>query len=467
MPDMQHIPIQTDPAQRGGKLANANIQVPNSREHPGRQSLAKYFASAATILLCADLSAQVTPAQSANPVVQWNKALLVIVRTHGAQPATIHPTRNFALLHAAIYDAVNAIDGTHEPYQVRLTGVSRSASQDAAAAAAAHEVLVQLYPAFQTMLDSQLQESLAPIPDGTNKTEGISAGQNVADSILAFRNNDGSSAPLIPYFFGSAPGDYQSTPPNFPKQPQFTHWSTVRPFVLKSANQFRPSAPPSLTSDDYGDALNEVQALGMANGTAATSDQALTGRFWNGAIQNYWNEITQTLATEHGLTTAKAARLFALLNLTLADGVIAFYDAKYTYNFWRPVTAIRGADADNNPDTHADAAWLPEVGNTTPDPSYPGAHAVISAAATSVLISFFNEDRFRFSVTSEVLPGVTRSFTTLAAADEEATLSRIFAGVHFRPDLTAGQRLGEEIAAFALDNVLTPLHPEDESDERE
>src|SRR5437763_1609808 len=132
---------------------------------------------------------------SANPVVQWNKALLVIVRTHGAQPATIHPTRSFALLHAAIYDAVNAIDGTHEPYLVHLTGVSRLASQEAAA----HEILLQLYPAFQTMLDTQLQESLAQIPEGADKTEGMSPGQNVADTILALRSNDGSSAQPIPY----------------------------------------------------------------------------------------------------------------------------------------------------------------------------------------------------------------------------------------------------------------------------
>jgi PAP2 superfamily len=316
------------------------------------------------------------------------------------------------------------------------------------------------------MLDSDLQQSLAQIPDGPGKDHGVSIGKDVADQMLALRSNDGSDATPVPYVFGSAPGDYQSTPPNFPKQPQFTHWAAVEPFVLKSANQFRPSPPPSLTSDEYGDALNEVQALGIANSNAATSDQALTGRFWNGAIQNYWNEITQTAATERRLSTAKTARLFALLNLTLADGVIAFYDAKYTYNFWRPVTAIRGADTDNNPNTHADADWLPEVGNTTPDPSYPGAHAVISAAAASVLTSFFKEDRLHFTVTSEVLPGVTRSFTTFLAADEEATLSRIFAGVHFRPDLTAGQRLGEEIADFALDNVLTPVHTADESDER-
>jgi hypothetical protein len=411
---------------------------------------------------------QISPdssAQSVNPVLQWNRVLLVIVRTPGAQPATIHPTRSFAIMHAAIYDAVNSIDRTHKPYLVRLGGVPQSASQDAAAAVAAHDVLAALYPNFQAMLDAQLQQSLAPIPEGADKAAGVSVGRKVAAQIPALRKNDGSVAKPIPFVFGNAPGDYQSTPPNFPKQPQFTHWSHVTPFALERANQFRPGPPPPLTSDTYSDAFNEVKLLGIANATASTPDQALTGRFWNGAIQNYWNEITQTAALAHDLTTAQNARLFALLNLTFADEVIAFYDAKYTYNFWRPVTAIRAAATDDNPDTAADPNWLPEVGNTTPDPAYPGAHAVISAGGASVLNSFFGRDRFDFAVTSEVMPGVQRSFTRFSAAEEEATLSRIFAGVHFRSDLTTGQRLGREVADFVLDNFLTPAHQRDDSDD--
>ncbi len=427
-------------------------------------------------LLCSILSVQVdssygqmsqgdSSSQSVNPVLQWNRALLVIVRTPGAQPATIHPTRSFAIMHAAIYDAVNAIDKTHKSYFVNLRGVSQSASQDAAAAAAAHEVLVGLYPQFQAMLDAQLQQSLAQIPDGAHKADGIILGRIAADGILALRSNDGSNAPPIPYVFGNAPEDYQSTPPNFPQQPQFTHWSHVTPFALKRADQFRPGPPPDLTSERYATVFNQVKSLGIANSTAATADQALTGRFWNGAIQNYWNEITQTVAMERNLTTAQSARLFALLNLTFADGVIAFYDAKYVYNFWRPVTAIRAADTDNNPETLADPNWLPETTNTAPDPSYPGAHAVISAAGASVLISFFDSDHFDLTVTSEVLAGVTRSFTRLSAAEEEATLSRIFAGQHFRSDLTVGQRLGRNVADFVVDNFLTLRHREDESDD--
>jgi hypothetical protein len=369
-------------------------------------------------------------------------------------------------MHAAIYDAVNAIDRTHQPYLIRLASLSRSASQDAAAVAAAHRVLLALYPAFKTALDLELQQSLAQIPDGEDKVKGTRIGQTVADSILALRSNDGSNANPIPYVFGTAPGDYQSTPPNFVAQPQFTHWSRVNPFALQSANQFRPGPPPLLTSDAYSDAFNQIKSLGIAGSATATPEEILIGRFWNGAIQNYWNEISQTASLAHSLTTAGNARLFALLNLSLADDVIAFYDAKYTYNLWRPVTAIRAGDTDNNPETAGDPNWLPEVGKTAPDPSYPGAHAVISAAAADVLISFFERDRSDLTVTSEVLPGVERSFTSFSSAAEEATLSRIFAGQHFRFDLTTGQRLGREIADFALDNFLTPVHRKDESDDR-
>jgi len=427
--------------------------------------MVRTFALIVMLGLMASLQVHDSAAQSVNQVLQWNRTLLVIVRTPGAQPATVHPTRSFAIMHAAMYDAVNAIDGAHTPYLVHFTDVSRSASQDAAAAAAAHEVLVTLYPQFQTQLDEQLLQVLAQIPEGADKAQGISIGQAVADRILALRSNDGANAQPIPFVFGNAPGDYQSTPPNFPRQPQFTHWSRVTPFALERADQFRPGSPPVLTSDTYSDAFNEVKALGIVNSTASSADEALTGRFWNGAIQNYWNEITQTAALAHDLTTARSARLFALLNLTLADGVIAFYDAKYTYDFWRPVTAIRAADTDNNPETPADPNWLPEVINTAPDPSYPGAHAVISAGAAAVLISVLEKDELHFNVTSEVMPGVERSFERLSAAAEEATLSRIFSGAHFRFDLTAGQRLGRDVADFVVDNLLTRRHRRDHRDD--
>ena len=324
------------------------------------------------VLAGASVAVQADPmngstARSVNPVVQWNRQLLSIVRTPGAQPATIHPSRSFAIMHAAIYDAVNAIDRTHAPYLVTVPRGSRRPSQDAAAAAAAHEVLVTLYPSFTATLDGELQQSLAQISRAEEQTEGVRIGRAVADQILALRSDDGSSAAPIPYVFGSAPGDYQSTPPNSPSQPQFTHWSLVTPFALTRADQFRPGPPPALAGERYSDALNEVESVGIADSQTATADEALTGRFWNGAIQNYWNEIAQTASEAHHMTTAERARLFALLNLSLADSVIAFYDAKYTYNLWRPVTAIRAADTDENPDTEANPNWLPEVGRTAPD----------------------------------------------------------------------------------------------------
>jgi hypothetical protein len=403
--------------------------------------------------------------QAVNPVIQWNKNLLVIVRTPGAQSPTIHSTHSFAIMHAAIYDAVNTIDRRHKPYLIRLARPDKDASQDAAADAAAREVLVALYPAFKTSLDAEFLQLLAQIPDGDDKTIGIQIGQTVADKILAIRSTDNSTAAPIHYVFGNAPGDYQSTPPNFPPQPQFTHWSHVTPFALKQANQFRPGPPPALTSDTYSDAFNQVKSLGIMSSTTATADQMLIGQFWNGTIQNYWNEITQTASVAHNLTTAESARLFALVNLSLADSVIAFYDAKYTYNFWRPVTAIRAADTDNNPKTLVDTTWLPEGGkNTAPDPSYPGAHATISAAAAEVLISFFKRDHFDLNVTSEVLPGVDRSFTSFSAAFEEASLSRVLAGQHFSFDENAGGRLGHEVADFVVDNFLTNRERENDED---
>jgi hypothetical protein len=395
-------------------------------------------------------------AATANPVVEWNRTLLVIVRTKGAQPATVHPTRSFGIMHAAIYDAVNAIDRSHEPYLVELSSVPATASQEAAASVAAHDVLSALYPAFQATLDSQLSQELAALPADAGTTQGEDVGHAVAAAILDLRSHDGSAAQPIPFVFINTPGRYQSTPPNFPPQPQFTHWSRVTPFVLSSAHQFRPGPPPALTSDAYGDSFNQVKALGIAASTAATPDQKLIGRFWNGAIQNYWNEIAQTAALGHGLTTAHSARLFALLNLSLADSVIAFYDAKYTYNFWRPVTAIRAADPRTNAETQPDPNWLPEAGNTTNDPSYPGAHAAISAAAQTVLVTFFDTDHIRLDVTSEVLPGIERHFESFSAAEREASQSRIFAGVHFSTDEQAGETLGRRVAGFVLQHSLGP-----------
>ncbi len=399
-------------------------------------------------------------AQSPDQVIQWNRILLGILRTPGAQPATIHPTRSMAIMHAAVYDAVNAIVRTHADYVVHLKA-SRHASAAAAAAAAAHGVLVQLYPNQAAMLDADLAASLAEVPSGPAKDQGVRVGEKAAERIVALRSDDGSGAAPIPFTPGTNPGDYQLTPPAF-AQPVFTHWRFVTPFTLRSADEFRPAPPPALTSPAYTAAFTEVRDLGAINSTIRTADQTQIGRFWSAPIQNYWNEIAQTVALAHGTTLAQNARLFALLDLTVADSVIAFYDAKYTYHFWRPVTAIRAAGSDAtaseggpNPEAVANLTWTPLV-TTALDPSYPGAHSVVSAAGAAVLGSFFGSDSDSFTVSSEVLPGVQRSFASFTAAAEEAGLSRIYAGQHFRFDHVAGQQLGRQVAGYVLQHFLTP-----------
>jgi PAP2 superfamily len=393
--------------------------------------------------------------QSGQPVIDWNQVLLSIVNTPGVQSPNIQPTRNFAILHAAIYDAVDAIDRRHEPYLISVRA-PRSASETAAADAAAHAALVGLYPQQQGILDHDYAAELAQVPDGSAKDKGIRLGEQVAGELLAIRANDGSNVPAPPFVAGTNPGDYRSTPPNFPA-PVFTTWGQVTPFVLDRGDQFRPAPPPPLTSEAYASAVNEVQSLGSATSTTRTAEQTEIGRFWNPPIQNFWNQIAQSVALEHHSDLPTTARLFAALNLSFADSAIAFYDAKYAYQLWRPVTAIRLADTDGNPNTVADQNWLPLTGTTPADPSYPGAHSTISAAGADVLASFYgNNDSF--SVTSPALPGVTRSFTSFSDAAQEAGLSRIFAGVHTRLDHVAGLGLGHDVAGFVLRHALLPAH---------
>ena len=420
------------------------------------------------LLCCASLQAQVTtaliapnaepsPISSAppvNPVIEWNRTLLVILRTAGAQPATIHSTRSFAILHASIFDAVNNIDGTYSPYLVRLSQVSRVASQPAAADQAAHDVLLALYPTFQTTLDAELRQDLAQIPEGQDKADGVTIGQDVAAQMLGFRSTDGANLTLPPFIPGNQPGDYQFTPPNFAPA-DFIQWPQVTPFALARADEFRPGPPPQLNSEEYTRAFDEVKSFGFITSKTRTQEQTLVGNFWNGNIQDFWNEIAQTAALRRRLGLAQSARLFALLNISLADTTIAFFEAKYTYQFWRPVTAIELAGEDGNPNTEPDLNWLPLPTKTAPDPSYPGAHSAISFAGAHVLKAFLG-DRFTFDVTSESLQGVKRHFTSFSAAAQEAGLSRIYAGQHFRTDHVAGKGLGAKVAESIMDTMLLP-----------
>jgi hypothetical protein len=369
--------------------------------------------------------ARAAVAQAADDsAVAWNRTLVALVRTPGLQPATVHPTRSYALLHVAIFDAVESIARRYRTYGAPVRA-ARHASRRAAADAAAHDVLTALFPSRTTALDAEYAHALAAIPAGPRRRAGVAVGHRAARRVLRLRAHDGSDATPPAYVTTGLPGDYRPTPPAF-APPVFTHWAGVQPWVLRRGDQFRPGPPRGLAR-----ALAEVRRIGVANGSTRTDEQTLIARFWSAPIQDYWNEIAERLATGR---LERDARMFAQLDVTLADATIALYDAKYAYRVWRPVTALQ----------QLDPTWTPLL-NTPADPSYPGAHSVISAAAAEVLAG-----RGAFAVTSPVVPGVTRHFASASDAVREAGLSRIYAGVHTRIDHTAGVRLGDDVARWVL-----------------
>jgi hypothetical protein len=385
-----------------------------------------FLAAVGAAALVAPVASQA--AQQPDAAVTWNQTLLSIVRTPGAQPPTVHPTRSLAMLHLAQFDAVQ--------------GAPPSASRRAAATTAAHDVLAALYPAQRAALDAQEQDELAQVQSPARRVRGELAGAAAAAHVLAQRANDGSDATPPPYVTTGLPGDFRGPA-------TFTHWAAVRPFVLRSADQFRPAPPPALDSQTYADAIAQVRSLGQDSSTTRTADQTQIARFWAAPIQNYWNEIAQTAAVAHHRGLVADTRLFAALNVTIADSVIAFYDAKYAYRFWRPISAIREGGID--------PAWTP-LANTPSDPSYPGAHSVVSAASADVLIAAFG-DRYGFTASSDALAGVTRSFPSFSAAVDEAGLSRIYAGVHTSLDDVAGRALGHDVAGYVTTHGPTAATP--------
>jgi membrane-associated phospholipid phosphatase len=387
---------------------------------------------------------------SGQSVVDWNRELITILGTPGAQPATVHPTRSFAILQAAEYDAVVSITHAAPPYLFSMPAPP-GARPDAAADQAAHDVLAALYPAQKSGLDQMLAGELATIPDSPGKQQGIDVGASVAKRLIDVRSTDGSGVTPPPFVPGTNPGDYRPTPPNFPA-PVFTNWGTITPFVLHSGQQFRPAPPPPITSNAYARALNQVKSLGQNTSTTRTADQTTQAKFWGASpIWNVWNEIAQKLTAAQHASLERTVTVFGNLDLTLADATIALYDAKYHYLVWRPVTAIQLGNTIGNPSIAGDPTWLP-LAVTAADPSYPGAHATISEAAATVLAAFYG-DHQQLTITSDGDPGVTRSFDGFQAAANEATLSRIFAGQHTMIDLVAGQHLGHQVAQFVLNHL--------------
>jgi hypothetical protein len=389
-------------------------------------------------------------ANTPDQVIQWNQELQKLLVAPGAQPGSIHPTRTMAITQIAVYDALNGILGGGEPLVVDFRG-PRSASAEAAAASAARTALDELLPSQRPTIDAFFHASLAQIGSGEHIERGVRFGERVATAVLAARANDGAAATPPAFVPGTRPGEYQLTPPAFAPAafPQTRH---VAPFVLDSASQFRPAPPPALTSAKYGADFSEVHSLGELGSSTRTADETAIGKFWGAApIWIVWNQIADQAAIGFDDSLAQNARLFAVLDTTLADGAIALYDAKYAYHRWRPITAITAPDQ-GNPNTTPDPTWVP-LANTANDPSYPGAHAAFSQAAATVLEDLFGTNVFSFSLTNPSVDS-TRTFTSFSGASDEAFASRIFAGQHFRYDEQAGQTLGSQVADFVTDHAL-------------
>ena len=399
----------------------------------------------ATINLASSIG---TPA-NADVVTDWNNSALDAIRAGSTAPPIA--SRSLAILHASIFDAVNGITRSYEQYFVPSV-VPASASREAAASAAAHESLVNLFPANIANFDALHAAILATIPSGPQKTSGIAWGESVANQILAARANDGSNA-VVPPPGGSGPGVWVPTPPAFLPY-LLPQWGFVVPFGMSSSSQFRPPGPPPLDSQRYAADYEEVKELGAAVGSTRTEGQTEIALFWaDGAgtetPPGHWNSIAQIIADTQGNTLEENARLFALLNIAMADAAICAWDAKYAFDFWRPVTAIAFAEPELN--------WMSFI-VTPPFPDYTSGHSTFSAAAATVLPLFYGTEDLPFTIGSDFLPGVYRGFSTCFEAAEEAAVSRIYGGIHFRSASEDGLQAGTSIGEWTVTHYLLPSH---------
>jgi hypothetical protein len=384
-------------------------------------------------------------------VLAWNTAVVDALVAHDQYANPMAAARIFALVHLAQHDAVNATAPAFESYAFH--GRDAAADPEAAAAASAHAVLAAVFPAQQATLDARLATSLATVPDGEAETRGVALGRQAAAALLARRAHDGSDTPVVgDYTPGTGAGRYQFTPPfDFAAQPG---WRSVQPFALARPDQFRPKPPPALASKAYASAYAEVKGVGEKGSRTRTPEQTAYARFWYEFSDAGWNRIARVVAAERGLGLQATARLFALLNVAMSDGYVAGWDAKFHYDFWRPITAIRAAAGDGNDATAPDAAWEPLL-VTPPVQDYPSTHSVLGAAAAEVLGSVFG-DRTAFTFTSPTAEpaNAARSFARFSQAADENADSRVMAGIHFRFATEAGLELGRRVGQWTLSHHL-------------
>jgi hypothetical protein len=405
------------------------------------RTIVRNLLTAAALTLVALLG---TPFAAANVITDWDEKAVAM-----ASPAAIGQ-REVAMVHVAMFDAVNSIERRYQPYLVQLQAAA-TASVDAAAASAAGTVLRELHPDLAGDIDAALAKYLAAITaSGAAKSAGIELGASVAAKILLTRKQDGAAA-LDSYRLETKPGAYVPT-----MTMVGSTWSTVKPFALRGASQFRPSPPVSLTSSEWAADYNEVLDYGARRSGKRTAQQTETARFWLMVGTPAYHPVARQLAVNRRMSVIDSARFMALYSVALADAYIAVFDAKYHYAFWRPLTAIRSADIDGNPATSADPSWQP-IAETPMHPEYPCAHCIQSGAARAVIQSVIGSNEIgSVTLTSTTAPGVTHSWKNLSDFTDEVVNARVWAGFHFRFSGRVGTNMGMQIGEFTVQNAMRP-----------
>ena len=395
----------------------------------------------------------------ANAVLYWNEQALNTTRLARNPPPM--SSLFLATYHVAIFDAVNGITHTHKGWLVNEPAPA-GADLDAAVAGAAHTVMTALWSATANPHNLQViyERAIAAIPEGQAKADGLAWGEKVGKAILAGRANCGFDKPIPGKYSSAEPGKWRETPPNF-RPPLLPFWGKVTPFVLTSPDQFRAPPPEALGSKECAEELNFVAKRGARDNADRTEYETLSTAFWNDDLgtatpPGHWNTIAADLARRSKLSTADSARLFALLNMALADGAISCWETKFYYNVWRPETALRELDPKLNGDVKVDADFIPNMASP-PFPSYTSGHSTFSGAAARLLALWFGTDDIEFSVTSDALPGAVRSFKKLSDAQKEAGMSRVLGGIHTMSDNLEGQKAGVKIADWVWANGLQPV----------
>ena len=383
----------------------------------------------------------------ADVITDWNqKAIPIVIAYSLSAPAY----RDMAIVHIAMFDCINTIEPRYEPYKTKFDA-DPTASKDACAAVAAARVLAKLHPDSAPKIDPELTQYLGRIPDGPPKAAGAALGEKVAESVYAMRANDGADKPDS-YRPRTTPGRYIPTAPTVAPM-----WGGVTPFVMTSGAQFRPGPPFALTSAEWAANYNEIKEIGSKNSTKRTAAQTETGRVWLYTGPATFYPLAAQLSAAKGLNVNENARLFALLALATADAMVAIFDAKYYYEFWRPITAIRNGDEDGNPATERDATWEP-LGPTPMHPEYPCAHCIVAGSAGTVLLAVFGAGTLpEFTLSTPTAPGVTHRWTRIQDYMEEPSNARIWSGIHYRFSTVVGADMGRKIGELTVQNYLRPV----------